>query len=247
MAGRSKRPGVPVPGRGGARGKAVRVHAKAGRSHSSIRWLNRQLNDPYVAEARRRGFRARSAFKLIELDERFRVLRRGAAVIDLGSAPGGWTQVAVARVGAEPGGPGRVVGIDLQAMDPVPGAVLLQGDFLAPDAPARLKAALGRPADVVLTDMAPAATGHAQTDHLRIMALLEAAAEFAAEVLAPGGSFVGKVLQGGAEAGLLGRLKRDFVQVRHAKPPASRKDSAELYLVATGFRASRPDRRESPG
>jgi 23S rRNA (uridine2552-2'-O)-methyltransferase len=220
----------------GTRDKAVRVRAKAGRSHSSIRWLNRQLNDPYVAEAKRRGYRSRSAFKLMELDDRFRFLKRGAAVIDLGAAPGGWTQVAVARVGADAGGPGRVVGIDLLPMDAVPGAVLLQGDFLADDAPARLAQALGRPADVVLTDMAPASTGHAQTDHLRIMGLLEAAAEFAATVLAPGGSFVGKVLQGGAEAGLLVRLKRDFAQVRHAKPPASRKDSAELYLVATGFR-----------
>jgi 23S rRNA (uridine2552-2'-O)-methyltransferase len=235
MQDRFKGPAAGMTGRG-ARDKTVRVRAKAGRSHSSIRWLNRQLNDPYVAEARRQGYRARSAFKLIELDDRFRFLRRGAAVIDLGAAPGGWTQVAVARVGAEGGRPGKVVGIDLQPMDPIPGAVLLQGDFLAEDAPVHLKQALGRPADVILTDMAPASTGHAQTDHLRIMGLLEAAAAFAAEVLAPGGAFVGKVLQGGAEAGLLARLKRDFAQVRHAKPPASRKDSAELYLVATGFR-----------
>lgn len=235
MSPRSKSPGAGTPRRG-ARDKAVRVRAKSGRSHSSILWLNRQLNDPYVAEAKRQGYRARSAFKLIELDDRYRFLKRGAAVIDLGAAPGGWTQVAVQRVGADAGGPGRVVGIDLQAMDPIPGAVLLQGDFLAEDAPARLTRALGRPADVVLSDMAPASTGHAQTDHLRIMGLLEAAAAFAAGVLAPGGAFVGKVLQGGAESTLLAGLKRDFAQVRHAKPPASRKDSSELYLVASGFR-----------
>jgi 23S rRNA (uridine2552-2'-O)-methyltransferase len=220
----------------GAREKTVRVRAKSGRSLSSMLWLNRQLNDPYVAEARRQGYRSRSAYKLIELDDRFRFLKRGLAVVDLGAAPGGWAQVAVARVGSQDGGPGRVVGIDLLAMDPIPGAALLQGDFLADDAPKRLTEALGRPADLVLSDMAPASTGHTQTDHLRIMGLLEAAVEFAAAVLAPGGGFVGKVLQGGAEASLLARLKRDFTQVRHAKPPSSRKDSAELYLVATGFR-----------
>ncbi|MCC6472020.1 MAG: RlmE family RNA methyltransferase [Alphaproteobacteria bacterium] len=240
MQGKSKGPSGSSTARGaamrGARDKAVRVRSKSGRSLSSMLWLNRQLNDPYVAEAKRQGYRSRAAYKLIELDDRFHVLKRGAAVIDLGAAPGGWTQVAVARAKSDDGGPGRVVGIDLLPMDPIPGAVLLQGDFLAEDAPRRLTEALGRPADVVLTDMAPSATGHAQTDHLRIMNLLEAAVEFAAEVLAPGGAFVGKVLQGGAEASLLARLKRDFTQVRHAKPPASRKDSAELYLVATGFR-----------
>jgi 23S rRNA (uridine2552-2'-O)-methyltransferase len=215
---------------------AQRVHTAGRRSHSSILWLERQLNDPYVAEAKRQGYRSRSAYKLIELDDRFRFLKRGAAVIDLGAAPGGWTQVAVERVGSDDGGPGRVVGIDLLAMDPIPGAVLLRGDFLADDAPARLIEVLGRPADLVLSDMAPASTGHTQTDHVRIMLLLEAAVEFVGQVLTPGGGFVGKVLQGGAEAALLARLKRDFTQVRHAKPPASRKDSAELYLVATGFR-----------
>ncbi|MCC7045848.1 MAG: RlmE family RNA methyltransferase [Alphaproteobacteria bacterium] len=235
MPGKAKGP-LGRPSMRGARDKAVRVRAKSGRSLSSMLWLNRQLNDPYVAEAKRQGYRSRAAYKLMELDDRFRFLKRGAAAIDLGAAPGGWTQVAVARTGAEPGGAGRVVGIDLLPMDAIPGAVLLQGDFLAEDAPRRIIAALGRPADVVLTDMAPASTGHAQTDHLRIMGLLEAAVDFAAEVLAPGGAFVGKVLQGGAEASLLARLKRDFAQVRHAKPPASRKDSAELYLVATGFR-----------
>ncbi|MCK6454032.1 MAG: RlmE family RNA methyltransferase [Alphaproteobacteria bacterium] len=220
----------------GSRSKAVRVRAKAGRSASSQRWLTRQLNDPYVLAARREGYRSRAAYKLLELDDRFHFLKRGGAVVDLGAAPGGWTQVAVDRVGAATGGGGKVVGIDLLPIDPVPGATLLQGDFLADDAPARLEAALGGPADVVLSDMAAAATGHAATDHLRIMGLLEAAVDFAAEVLAPGGAFVGKVLQGGTEAGLLARLKRDFAQARHAKPPASRKDSAELYIVATGFR-----------
>lgn len=234
----------------GSRSKAVRVRAKAGRSASSQRWLTRQLNDPYVAAARREGYRSRAAYKLAELDDRFRFLRRGAAVVDLGAAPGGWTQVAVDRVGAATGAPGdrqtgKVVGIDLLPVDPVPGAVLLQGDFLAEDAPDRLKEALGGPADVVLSDMAASATGHAATDHLRIMGLLEAAVDFAAEVLAPGGAFVGKVLQGGTEASLLARLKRDFAQVRHAKPPASRKDSAELYIVATGFRGRQP--HASPG
>jgi 23S rRNA (uridine2552-2'-O)-methyltransferase len=216
----------------GVREKAVRVRARKGRSASSQRWLGRQLNDPYVAAARRSGYRARSAYKLMELDDRFRFLKPGMAVIDLGAAPGGWTQVAVERVGAK----GRVVGIDLLAMDPVPGADLIQGDFLDPGTPRRLTEALGRPADVVLSDMAAPATGHQATDHLRIMGLLEEAVAFACAVLKPGGAFVGKVLQGGAERALLARLKRDFAEVRHAKPPASRRESAELYIVATGFR-----------
>ena len=216
----------------GVREKAVRVRARKGRSASSQRWLGRQLNDPYVAAARRSGYRARSAYKLMELDDRFRFLKPGMAVIDLGAAPGGWTQVAVERVGAK----GRVVGIDLLPLDPVPGAELIRGDFLAPGAPGRLTEALGRPADVVLSDMAAPATGHQATDHLRIMGLLEEAVAFACAVLKPGGAFVGKVLQGGAERALLARLKRDFAEVRHAKPPASRRESAELYIVATGFR-----------
>ena len=230
------------PKAGGSREKAVRVRAQ-GRSLSSQRWLTRQLNDPYVSAAKREGYRSRAAYKLAELDDRFRFLKRGMAVVDLGAAPGGWTQVAVDRVGAAGGGPdtgrgGKVVGIDLLPVDPIPGAVLLQGDFLAEDAPARLKEALGRPAGLVLSDMAASASGHAATDHLRIMGLLEAAIDFAAEILEPGGAFVGKALQGGTESQLLNRLKRDFAQVRHAKPPASRKDSAELYIVATGFRPS---------
>ncbi|MGQ0677465.1 MAG: RlmE family RNA methyltransferase, partial [Rhodospirillales bacterium] len=172
------------------------------------------------------------AYKLIELDDRFRFLKAGAAVIDLGAAPGGWTQVAVDRVGDK----GRVAGIDLLAMDPIPGAVLIHGDFLDRDAPRRLTEALGRPADVVLSDMAAPATGHRATDHIRIMGLLEAAVAFAAQALKPGGTFVGKVFQGGAEKELLALLKRNFAQVRHAKPPASRRESAELYIVAAGFR-----------
>ena len=215
----------------GRRGERVKVK-DAGKRPSSKRWLERQLNDPYVAEAKSRGFRSRAAFKLLQLDERFHLLKRGQRVVDLGAAPGGWTQVAAARVGST----GRVVGIDLLAMDAIPGATLIALDFLDPAAPERLRAALGGPADLVLSDMAAPTTGHARTDHLRIVALAEAAHAFAAEVLAPGGAFVAKVLQGGAEQSLLAQLKRDFAQVRHAKPPASRSDSAEMYVAAMGFR-----------
>jgi 23S rRNA (uridine2552-2'-O)-methyltransferase len=205
------------------------------RSLSSARWLERQLNDPYVAEAKKRGFRSRAAFKLLQLDDKHHFLTSGARVVDLGAAPGGWTQVAIERCGRQ-GRPGRVVGIDLLDMDPIAGATLITGDFLAEEAPARLKEALGGPADVVLSDMAAPATGHAKTDHLRVMALVEAALEFAEEVLAPGGHFVAKVLQGGTERELLARLKQRFAKVRHVKPAASRSDSAEMYLVASGFR-----------
>lgn len=225
-------------GPGGPRHVAVRLRTARGRKLSSQLWLARQLNDPYVAEAKRRGYRSRAAFKLIEIDDRARLLKPGKRVVDLGAAPGGWTQVAVERVRAGAPGGGKVVAMDVAAMDPVAGAVVLQGDFMADDAPARLKAALGGPADIVLSDMSPAASGHRQTDHLRIMGLVEAAAAFAGEVLAPGGALVAKVFEGGAEAGLLAALKRDFAAVRHVKPPASRKDSAEMYLVATGFRGS---------
>jgi 23S rRNA (uridine2552-2'-O)-methyltransferase len=221
------------------RAPAVRVKTAGRRKASSTQWLERQLNDPYVSEARRLGYRSRAAFKLIQLDDRFRFLKPGARIVDLGAAPGGWTQVAAARVMAADGR-GSVVGIDYLAMDPVPGAVLLAGDFLAADAPERLRAALGGPADVVLSDMAAPATGHATTDHLRIMALTEAAYDFAREVLAPGGTFIAKVLQGGSERTLLEALKRDFASVRHVKPPASRAESAEVYVVAQGFRASIP-------
>jgi 23S rRNA (uridine2552-2'-O)-methyltransferase len=214
------------------RGAGVRVKTARQRSLSSTLWLQRQLNDPYVAEAKRLGYRSRAAFKLAQLDDKFHFLKRGGRVVDLGAAPGGWCQIAVERVG----GTGKVVGIDYLAMAAIPGAALLELDFLDPAAPERLKAALDGRADVVLSDMAAPTTGHAATDHLRIVALADAAYDFAAEVLAPGGSFVAKVFQGGTERQLLERLKLDFSQIRHAKPPASRSDSAETYLVATGFR-----------
>jgi 23S rRNA (uridine2552-2'-O)-methyltransferase len=225
---------VKAPG-GGSRALHVRVKRAKGRSLSSKLWLERQLNDPYVARARREGFRSRAAFKLAEIDDKYHLLRPGARVLDLGSAPGGWSQVAAQRVGAA-AGRGRVVAIDLSDMEPIAGVEFARLDFLDPDAPARLTTLLGRPADVVLSDMAANATGHKRTDHLKIMALVEAAAEFAGDVLAPGGAFVAKVLQGGTEASLLATLRRDFASVRHVKPAASRSDSAELYLVATGFR-----------
>jgi 23S rRNA (uridine2552-2'-O)-methyltransferase len=219
----------------GERPLKARLKSPKNRSLSSRRWLERQLNDPYVARAKREGFRGRAAFKLIEIDDKHRLLRKGARLVDLGAAPGGWSQVAARRVGALEGG-GRVVAIDLLRMAPVAGVEFLQLDFLDPHAPAAIKAALGGSADVVLSDMAANATGHRKTDHLKIMALAEAAADFAREVLAPGGAFLCKVLQGGTEATLLAALKRDFASVKHVKPQASRSDSAELYLLATGFR-----------
>jgi 23S rRNA (uridine2552-2'-O)-methyltransferase len=224
----------------GARALSVRVKTARGRKLSSTRWLERQLNDPYVARARADGFRSRAAFKLAEIDERTGLLRPGSRVVDLGCAPGGWLQVAVARVnadGAQAGKPkGRVLGIDLQEVEPVAGAEVHQLDFLEQGADESVRAWLGGQADVVLSDMAASASGHPATDHLRIVALCEAAATFARDVLAPGGAFVAKVLRGGAEGGLLAELKRDFAKVRHVKPPASRSDSAETYVVATGFR-----------
>jgi 23S rRNA (uridine2552-2'-O)-methyltransferase len=233
-------------GRGGGRTPKVRLKTASKRTLSSQRWLERQLNDPYVHAAKRAGWRSRAAFKLIELDDRFRLLRPGARVVDLGAAPGGWTQVAVDRVRARDAGGGAVVAIDIQAMDPVPGALVLHADFMAAAAPGLLKRALGesgqgqqqgsQQADVVLSDMAAPATGHGRTDHLRVVALCEAAYAFACEVLAPGGVFLAKVFQGGAEGALLARLKRDFSSVRHAKPPASRAQSSETYVVAQGFR-----------
>jgi 23S rRNA (uridine2552-2'-O)-methyltransferase len=213
-----------------ARGLAVPVKTARKRSAASARWLARQLNDPYVAAAKKQGWRSRAAFKLLELDDRFHVIRRGARVVDLGAAPGGWTQVAVQR------GAGSVLTVDLLPMDPITGSVILQGDFSDPDMPEKLGAMLGGKADLVLSDMAPNTTGHAATDHLRIMALAEMALEFAVAVLAEGGAFVAKVFQGGSEREMLERLKRHFAVVRHAKPPASRKESSELYVVATGFR-----------
>lgn len=218
----------------GARNLHTRVRTAKGRKLSSTRWLQRQLNDPYVRDAKRLGYRSRAAFKLIELDDKFHLIKKGMRIVDLGAAPGGWTQVAIERSGPNC----HIVGIDLQEIEPIAGAILIEGDFLADDAVPKLTEALGGKADLVMSDMAAAATGHPQTDHLRIMGLLEAAADFASDVLAPGGAFVGKVLQGGAENDLLAILKRDFQTVKHAKPPASRSDSAEMYVIATGFRGS---------
>lgn len=217
--------------RPGGRNLTQRVRTAKKRSVSSTLWLERQLNDPYVAEAKRQGWRSRAAFKLLELDEKFHLLRPGLRVVDLGAAPGGWTQVAVERTKGSP-----VVALDINEMAPLPGAIVLQADFLDEAAPNRLKAAMGGPADLVLSDMSPPTTGHTATDHLRIMALVEAALEFAAETLAPGGGFVAKVFQGGTEHQLLARMKQLFATVKHAKPPASRKESAEVYVVALGFK-----------
>lgn len=222
-------------GHGGGRMLHTRVKTARGRKNSSTRWLQRQLNDPYVVAARRMGYRSRAAFKLKELDERFQLLKPGQRVVDLGCAPGGWTQIAVEKVNPEKTG-GQVVGLDLLEMDPVHGATNFVCDFTEDDAPDRLKALLGGPVDIVLSDMAANTTGHPATDHLRIVALLEMAYAFACEVLKPGGVFVAKVFQGGAESEFLATMKRDFTSVRHAKPPASRKDSAETYVVATGYR-----------
>ena len=234
--GRRQSGGGVVTARKGSGSRALKVRLKSkGRKLSSKLWLERQLNDPYVARAKREGFRSRAAYKLIEIDDKARVLKKGMRVIDLGAAPGGWSQVAARRVGAQ----GQVVAIDVLPMDAVAGVDFAQLDFLSADAPKKLQALLGGPADVVLSDMAANATGHAKTDHLKIMGLVEAAADFAREVLAPGGTFLAKVLQGGTEAALLTALKRDFKSVKHVKPAASRSDSAELYLLATGYRPSR--------
>src|SRR5256714_9216719 len=216
----------------------VRVKSGKPRSLSSKLWLDRQLNDPYVDRAGREGFRSRAAYKLAEIDDRHRLLKGGARMVDLGAAPGGWSQVAAKRIGAD-AGRGRVIALDFLDMAPIAGVDFVQLDFLDPVAPERIKALLGGPADVVLSDMAANATGHRRTDHLKIMALVEAAAEFAREVLAPGGAFVSKVLQGGTESTILAELKRDFASVKHVKPAASRADSAELYLLATGVRGAR--------
>lgn len=218
----------------GSRDLKVRVKTGKGRKLSSKLWLERQLNDPYVARAKREGMRSRAAYKLIEIDDKARFLKKGARVVDLGAAPGGWAQVAAKRVHAP--ALGRVIGIDLLDIDPLPGVEFRVFDFLDPGAPDLLKKMLGGPADVVLSDMAANATGHRKTDHIKIVALVEAATEFAREVLAPGGTFLAKVIQGGTEGTLLTLLKKDFAVVKHVKPLASRADSAELYLLATGFR-----------
>ncbi len=217
--------------------RALKVRVKdRSKTASSRQWLERQLNDPYVARAKREGMRSRAAFKLAEIDDKARFLKKGGRVIDLGAAPGGWSQVAAKRVGAPQ--QGRVVAMDLLPMEPIAGVDFVQLDFLDPAAPDKLKAMLGGGADVVLSDMAANATGHRKTDHIKIVALVEAAYDFAREVLQPGGAFLAKVLQGGTEGALLAMLKRDFTSVKHIKPAASRSDSAELYLLATGFRGA---------
>jgi 23S rRNA (uridine2552-2'-O)-methyltransferase len=212
----------------------ARLKDEKRRTLSSRTWLERQLSDPYVARAKREGVRSRAAYKLAEIDDKFRFLKPGARVVDLGAAPGGWSEIAARRIGES----GRVIALDILEMKPIPGVDFLQLDFLDSAAPARLKDMLGGKVDVVLSDMAANATGHRKTDHLRIMALAEAAVAFAREVLAKGGTFVCKVLQGGTEAVLLAELKREYETVKHVKPPASRSDSAELYLLARGFRGS---------
>ena len=224
-------------GREGGRGLKARVRTARKRSLSSTLWLERQLNDPYVAQARREGYRSRAAYKLLELAEKHALFRPGQRIVDLGAAPGGWSQVAAAMTGARDG-KGRVIAVDLLEIDPIEGVEFRTLDFHAPDAPERLREWLGGRADGVLSDMAANATGHRKTDHLRIMGLVELAADFACEVLAPGGFFLAKVLQGGSEGELLARLKREFAAVRHVKPKASRADSAELYVLATGFRGA---------
>ena len=231
-------------GRGGGNASSTRelkqrVKTARGRKNSSTLWLQRQLNDPYVAAARRDGYRSRAAYKLIEIDDKHHILKPGMRVVDLGAAPGGWTQIAVKRCGAANNRGGEVVGIDLLPVEPVAGAKLIEMDFMTDEAPEELKRLMGGPADVVLSDMAASATGHKPTDHLRIMHLCELALEFAMEVLKPGGSFLAKVLQGGAEKDLMTMLRTNFKVVRHVKPKASRSDSAEMYVLATGFKGNR--------
>jgi 23S rRNA (uridine2552-2'-O)-methyltransferase len=217
------------------RGLHERVRTARGRSVSSNRWLERQLNDPYVRRAKAENYRSRAAYKLLELDERFGLLKGVKAVVDLGIAPGGWSQVVGRRV---PGA--RIAGIDLLPTDPIDGVTILQMDFMADDAPDKLREALGHPPDLVMSDMAANTVGHARTDHLRTMGLVEAALQFAVETLRPGGAFVAKVLAGGADSELVAELKRHFASVKHAKPPASRKESSEWYVVAQGFKG-RPE------
>ena len=208
----------------------VKVKKDRGRTASSRAWLQRQLNDPYVAAAKSAGYRSRAAFKLVELDQKFRFLKKGARILDLGAAPGGWSQVAAAK-GA------TVVAADVLEMEQIPGVTFFKADLTDPDVPDMLKRALDGPADIVLTDMAAPTTGHRATDHIRTIALVEIALEVALDVLKPGGTFVGKVFQGGSSTELLARLKKNFSEVKHVKPPASRQESVELYVVALGFKA----------
>ncbi len=230
-------------GREGGRALKTRVKTARKRSLSSTLWLERQLNDPFVARAKLEGFRSRAAYKLSEIDDKYRLFKPGGRIIDLGAAPGGWSQVAVERVKARDGR-GRVIGIDLLEIEPVAGAEFKVMDFHDPAAPTHLREWLGGPADGVMSDMAANATGHRKTDHLRIIGLLELAADFASNALAPGGFFLAKVLQGGSEGELLTRMKQDFSVVRHLKPKASRADSAEMYVLATGFRGTRGSAQE---
>jgi 23S rRNA (uridine2552-2'-O)-methyltransferase len=225
----------------------VTVRTGGKRKLSSKLWLERQLNDPYVAKAKREGYRSRAAFKLVEIDDKYHLFKPGMTVVDLGAAPGGWSQVAAKRIGAAEGkdkGKGKVVAIDLLEMPGIPGVIFVQLDFHAEDAPERLTAMLGGRADVVMSDMAANTTGHRKTDQLRIVGLVEIAAAFASEVLKPGGAFLAKVFQSGADAELLAQLKRDYTTVRHVKPAASRQDSSERYVLATGFRGGP---KEGPG
>lgn len=232
MAGGSK-----SRGQGAGRQLKVRLKTAKQRTPSSQRWLERQLNDPYVAAARAQGWRSRAAFKLMEIDDKHRLLKPGKRVVDLGAAPGGWTQVAAERVKSVEG-KGQVVAIDILPMEAIAGSEILHLDFMDPTAPDRLKALLrDGGADLVLSDMAAQGTGHTRTDHLRIIGLAEVAAQFACDVLSPGGAFLCKVFQGGTERELLDLLKRSFTTVKHVKPPASRSGSAELYVLATGFKA----------
>ena len=229
------RPGRSKPGAGATRVLKTRVKKKSGLKESSRRWLERHLNDPYVQRAQAEGYRSRAAYKLIEIDDRYRLLKPGQRIIDLGAAPGGWCQVAARRVRSPEDRP-SVVGIDYLGMDPVPGAAVLEMDFLDEAAPARLLETLGGKPDVVLSDMAAPTTGHRRTDHIRTMHLAEVAADFALAVLKPGGHFLTKTFQGGTEAALLDLLKRNFRSVHHVKPPASRDESVELYLLAKEFK-----------
>ena len=225
--------------RGGtARMKHERVKTARGRKSSSTQWLKRQLNDPYVTEAGRRGFRSRAAFKILDLNEKFNFLKNGARIVDLGAAPGGWSQ-ATAEIVLKGNNKSKIIALDINEMEPIPGVEILHLDFTADEAPEALKKALGGEADVVMSDMAAPATGHTGTDHIRIMGLCETALEFAREVLTPGGVFLAKVLQGGTEGELLKTLKRDFKKVHHVKPASSRQDSAEMYVVGIGFRGNK--------
>lgn len=235
-----KKPGGTKPGAGGQRVLRTKVKKKSGLKESSRRWLERHLNDPYVQRSKAEGYRSRAAYKLIEIDDKHHILKPGLRVIDLGAAPGGWCQVAGERVGSTEERP-LVVGIDYLEMDPVPGAAILKMDFLDDAAPARLMEVLGGVPDIVLSDMAAPTTGHRRTDHLRTMHLCEVAADFAIAVLKPGGHFLAKTFQGGTEGGLLDLLKRNFRTVHHVKPPASRDESVELYILAKGFKGRAAD------